>query len=611
MRLRTYRTRLFEAFSPRHQTVHALEVLAGTGAVELDANPKVNASLEVKAIVDAIQEFDRLAAPYRQYLPAHERRPQALEEKLDQVSQRAIDTLRRWIAEIESSLERLRELETECDSLRLLQEYLGSLGEAHEDLSLLTHEQGMLYKGLYACPHEQPLEGELKHVFKEVKTGLRHRFLILVGLPESAPEIESAVRDGTCYRIDLPEWLAPKIEDWPSQIDSRVEVVQHDIVLLRETVESMKHDQPLRESLGDVDLLRWYTQQAAALTMDEKYCYITGWTSYSEPTQLEAELRQAGIDGFVRFLNVPSARSAPTRTLDTWWARPFQSLISLYGTPEEDEVDPSAVLVFVVPLLFGYMFPDVGHGLLLVVLSAALYRRWPEGRFLIPCGVSAMLFGLVFGDVFGFDNLIRPLWLKPLEHPMAVLIAPMVLGVGLIFLGLVFSGIESHWRGMRWHWVLVDAALIVLYLGGLAALFHPYGRYAAGAALAWYVAGSLIIDRRQPLRALGRSIGRLLESVFQLTINTISFLRVGAFALAHAALSSAALLIAGATSSRVSYWIVLILVQALVVTLETLVVFVQTTRLVFFEFFIRFLRAEGRVFKPLLPPHKHDQTPSP
>ncbi len=611
MRLRTYRTRLFEAFSPRHQTVHALEALAGTGAVELDAHPKVNAGLEVKNIVDAIQEFDRLAAPYREYLPAHERRPQALEEKPDRVAQRAADVLRRWIAEIESSLARLHELEAERDSLQLLREYLGSLGEAHQDLSLLTHAQGMLYKGLYACPHEQPLEGELKHVFKEVLTGLRHRFLILVGLPESAPEIESAVRAGTCYRVDLPEWLSPKINEWPAQIDSRLEVVQHDITPLRETVESMKHDQPLRESLGDVDLLRWYTQQAASLTMDEKYCYITGWTSYGEPAQLEDQLRRAGVDGFVRFLNAPPARSVPTRTLDTWWARPFQPLLGMYGTPEEDEVDPSLVLAFVVPLLFGYMFPDVGHGLLLVVLSAALYQRWPEGRFLIPCGISAMFFGLVFGDVFGFDNLIRPLWLKPLEHPMTVLLAPMALGVGLILLGLVFSGIESHWRGMRWNWVLVDAALIVLYLGGLAALFHPWGRYAAGAALVWYVAGSLILDRRKPLRALGRSIGRLLEIVFQFVVNTISFLRVGAFALAHAALSSAVLLVAGAMPNRASYWIALILVQALVVTLETLVVFVQTTRLVFFEFFIRFLRAEGRVFKPLLPPRKPEQTTSP
>lgn len=307
MRLRPRPAQLFELYTPRHQTVHALELLAGTGAVELDTNPKIDAGLETGAIVDAIQKFDRLVQPHRDYLPEHERRPYALDKKPDQSVQSAIAAVERWLADISPLVDRLRELQAERDNLMLLQEYLASFGQTHEDVSLLSHPGELLYKGLYACPHEQALEGELVHVFKEVLAGLRHRFLILVGLPEQAPQIESAVREGTCYRVDMPAWLAPRSEDWPAQVGARLDVVQNDIAMWQRALGSVKDDRKMREALEDMALLKWYTQQAAALSAEGKYCRIAGWTSYSEPGQLEGLLRQHGIDAFVRFLAFPSA----------------------------------------------------------------------------------------------------------------------------------------------------------------------------------------------------------------------------------------------------------------------------------------------------------------
>jgi len=610
MRLRPRSTQLFELYTPRHQTVHALEVLAGTGEVELDTNPKIDAGLETGAIVDAIQRFDRLAQPYQDYLPEHERRPYALDKKPDQSAQSAMAVLERWLTDIGPLLDRLHELETERDNLMLLQEYLASFGQSREDVSLLAHPGELLYKGLYACPHEQSLDETLVDVFKEVVSGLRHRFLILVGLPEQAPEIETAVREGTCYRVEMPAWLAPRSEDWPGQVGARLDVVLNNIAMLQRAAGSVKDDRKLREALEDMALLKWYTQQAAALRAEGKYCHIAGWTSYADPGQLQELLRKHGIDAFVRFVSFPINPAAPLKTLDTWWARPFQPFLSMYGMPEEGEVDPSVVVVFVVPLLFGYMFPDLGHGLLLVLFSLVLYRRWPEARFLIPCGMSAMVFGLVFGELFGFDGVIQPLWLKPLVHPVAVLFAPLFFGAGLIFLGLLFSAVESYWREELQDWLLADGALLVLYVSSLSAFFHRVGYYAAAIALIWFLAGSLILYRMNPRHGIGRSLGRLLESVFQLAVNTISFMRVGVFALGHAAISSAMMQLAGMMPNRWSYWIVLFISQIVIVTLETLVVFVQTTRLIFFEFFIRFLRAEGRVFKPLHSPARPNRPDS-
>jgi len=104
------------------------------------------------------------------------------------------------------------------------------------------------------------------------------------------------------------------------------------------------------------------------------------------------------------------------------------------------------------------------------------------------------------------------------------------------------------------------------------------------------------------LKALPMAVGDLLMSAFELVMNTLSFLRVGAFALAHAALSSAVMTLADAAESLWLIVLIILVGNVFGVVLEGLLVFVQTTRLVLFEFFIRFLRAEGRLFRPVSDP---------
>jgi len=99
-----------------------------------------------------------------------------------------------------------------------------------------------------------------------------------------------------------------------------------------------------------------------------------------------------------------------------------------------------------------------------------------------------------------------------------------------------------------------------------------------------------------------RALGELVEKAVQILINTLSFARVGAFALAHAGLSSAIVALMDAADMVIVKAFVLVVGNAFVIVLEAMVVSIQTTRLVLFEFFTRFLQAEGRAFRPLPPP---------
>ncbi|HSS62810.1 MAG TPA: ATPase, partial [Gammaproteobacteria bacterium] len=174
-------------------------------------------------------------------------------------------------------------------------------------------------------------------------------------------------------------------------------------------------------------------------------------------------------------------------------------------------------------------------------------------------------------------------------------------GVIVIMLGLLLNGVEASWRGELATWWRLDAALLAMYLSLVLSIWRVEFISAAAAALLWYGGGVMWAGRHRGA-SIGGGFGHLLESTLQLLVNTISFARVGAFALAHAGVSLAIVTIADTSRHAAVRITIMVIGNVIVIVLEGLVVFIQTTRLVLFEFFIRFLRGEGRVFRPLTPP---------
>jgi V/A-type H+-transporting ATPase subunit I len=136
----------------------------------------------------------------------------------------------------------------------------------------------------------------------------------------------------------------------------------------------------------------------------------------------------------------------------------------------------------------------------------------------------------------------------------------------------------------------------------LTTLVSSRAGWVAAGALLWYLLGSRLQQRDDATFGMAAALGELIESLVQLLINTLSFVRVGAFALAHAGLALAFTTLADMPESGVLSAGILVLGNLVVIVLEGLVVSIQTTRLVLFEFFIRFVHAGGRVFRPLAAP---------
>jgi len=591
----------FEVYVPRHETVRSLGVLARTGKVELDTHPKTNVSLEIEELRDALKEFWQLESRYREYWPKGEYCPVELPWSALDTAKKTLEQLRRWGREVDANIDRIRYLMQEKSNLEHLRVLFEQLGMEHLDLSRLSAPMKLLYVALSECPIDENIsmlpDGAL---MKNISASDRH-FVIAAGLPEHANEISSTMNSHGCVPVSIPPWLTADREENLRRVTARIVTINNEHQGIQEKLEKLSKQSGLEEALGNIGVLKWYIEHAPEVETGTRFCHVTGWTTEPDESRLNEALRQADIHAMIRFPVTP-VTNAPTIVENPWWVQPFEFFTQLIGTPGKSEVDPTGLLAIIIPLLFGYMFPDVGHGLLLILTGVVFARRWPPITFLIPCGVVAIGFGFVFGEFFSFHAVIPALWLKPLDDPMAVMVVPLVGGVLLMLLGLLLASIEARWRGELRTWLAMDAAIVLLYASALLALFYPVVWPGCAAGVLWYFIGGFYVSHAQPFSRLLELSGQLLGSAFQLFINTISFARVGAFALGHIALSSILMTLVERVENPVTYAILIVLGNLFIVTLEGLLVFVQTTRLILFEFFSRFLHAEGRIFKPLRRP---------
>jgi len=600
--LRAVRTRWFELLSSRADLPLALEALARTGSVELEIRHDAHPRVDLRDLRQGLLDFARLARRYRPYWPAGEPAPGHSVLGPAQILDNALRRLHRWER---AAAPVIRELETrlsEQSELRLFDELLRAAGAAAPDFARLAAAGPVLRARVFALAHgarPEPLSAAILHRRVPAQS---HDFLLTVGEPAVLEALTVELAERKARVMHLPAALPREPGAARTWTDMRLAKLDREIARLRQQVEALSRTHYLAMTLGELQRLEWFLGHVNRVPASENFAWVTGWTDDLDGRRLAASLQREGLDAMLHFPR-PPARTAPPMVLrNPWWARPFEVFARLLGTPAAAEADPSPILALLTPLLFGYMFGDIGQGLVLVAAGLMLKRRWPLLRLLIANGLSAMAFGWVFGSVFGQEGWVAPLWVSPVEQPLPVLAVPLAGGVIVLLLGLALNAVQSLWRGELRRWVRAEAALPVMYLALLASVFLPAAAYLATGAALWFVAGSLGAATGTFRARLAGAVGTLVESVLQLLLNTVSFVRVGAFALAHAGLSLAFTVMAATVESAVFGLAILLLGNLIVIMLEGLVVSIQTTRLILFEFFIRFLRGTGRTFRPLAAP---------
>lgn len=340
---------------------------------------------------------------------------------------------------------------------------------------------------------------------------------------------------------------------------------------------------------------------------------FTGWVPRDALKRLRADLEQRFRGRYMMTTRAPAAREAdkvPSLLTYPFWLKPFVPLVKSYGVPRYGEFDPSLLFALTYIFLFGAMFGDVGHGAVIFVLAATLLKgklNWL--RVVGMCaGASSMFFGFVYGSIFGYEEILHPLWQSPLHDAGRMLTLAVYGGIGFICATLVINTYNRMTAGHVTEALFDSTGLagLVFYLAmvfGLRGVFtgEPFG--AANAAAAYVgiltIASFKWMESRAGLgeRALVTFI-ETLETGINFFASTLSFLRVAAFSLNHVALALAIFTLANGLDMA-GHWLTVALGNVVIIVLEGGIVAIQALRLMYYEGFSRFFSGDGTEFVPL------------
>jgi len=339
---------------------------------------------------------------------------------------------------------------------------------------------------------------------------------------------------------------------------------------------------------------------------------IAGWIPIRRVESLRRLLEERFHGRYLLDVAAPEPHEAakvPSLVRYPAWLQPFVPLVKSYGVPRYGEFDPTLPFAFTYLLLFGAMFGDIGHGAVILVLAAALYRRLGRAAWIgMAAGAVSMLFGLFYGSIFGYEDILEPVWLSPLHDPIRVLSVAVGFGVGFIILTLLVNARNKLTAGHVGE-ALFDStgiAGLVFYLGAVGSVVSLTGaadlaRPAAVLALIGIVAVAIFkwVETRAGWgeRALVTAI-ETLETGINLFANTLSFMRVAAFSLNHVALALAIFTLANGLETA-GHWFTIALGNVVIIVLEGGIVAIQALRLMYYEGFSRFFNGDGVEFLPL------------
>ena len=367
-----------------------------------------------------------------------------------------------------------------------------------------------------------------------------------------------------------------------------------------------------------------------------KFTYlIVGWIPSAGLEKLTAQLKQASkniIIDSTPFKRGDSSQNVPVSLKNPGIMGAFQTLVTTYARPRYEEIDPTILITITYPLLFGAMFGDVGHGILLFLFGllitskkvAALRAMGSLGVIITLCGVMATIFGFLYGSIFGFEDVLHPIWMAPINNINTTLGIAVGVGVFLLSIGYLLNIINaflsrdfgsvlfSHTGivALILYWSLLALVLsfvitpfpvpqAVLYvligIGAFLMLFSEVFKH--------------LVDGHRPLIHGGvglylfQAFVELFEKLIGFMSNTLSYIRVGAFAVAHAGLSGAIFVLAELAGARgsIGYWVVVVIGNLFIVGFEGLIVGIQTLRLEYYEFLGKFFKGGGMPYEPLAP----------
>jgi V/A-type H+-transporting ATPase subunit I len=450
--------------------------------------------------------------------------------------------------------------------------------------------------------------------------------------------VESDVQEFGFEREELPEDVDASAPEAEAEVESRLERTRLEILKSQQAGQrlAMQYGPQLRAAHRQITRSLAVARAQSHFGSSEMLVSIAGWVPLNQEATVRRVVEQhthgTGIVEIRPADDDPShaeINSVPVQLDPKPWLRPFQSLVSNFGSPRYGELDPSLFVAFTFVLMFGIMFGDVGQGAVVAGIGAWLWRtRRPAltpfrdaGMLLLLCGACSVVFGFLYGSVFGYEEWIPALWLHPMHDVSKLLGTAVVLGICFVSVAVIINVINKI-RSRRYFESVFDkfgVLGIIFYWGalGLGLKAARAGQLDPAHIVLVIVVPLALLFIREPLHNLLRrrrllhsdpfsfvleSCIETLETLTTFLGSTVSFVRVGAFALSHAALCLAIFSVADIMKPLPGggLWSLIVLVfgNALVIVMEGMVAMIQGVRLEYYELFSKYFAGDGLPYRP-------------
>ncbi len=443
--------------------------------------------------------------------------------------------------------------------------------------------------------------------------------IVIAGVKDINTDILSLLDSASfqCLHIPVefhehPKKVYATLSKKQQQLLQQVDDIEHNRLKLQEDYnDEINH-------LGELlTLAKPYAILSQKMLRNGQLMQLNGWVPSSKISFIQSKLEHDIANPVIMQAREPKQdeyAKTPSYLLRPRWIQPFLQLVTNYGIPGYREFDPSWFFTLSYILMFGIMFGDVGHGACIMGLSRMVRKHWPEyASFFLSIGISSLFFGFIYGSIFSYEHLLPGLWMSPMENPMLMLKLALLWGAAFIILLNIIS-IYNHLMSLQFKDAVLNSTGVsglLLYITIFWGIIDLSQDRFSNLNLMSIITPLMIIFIYHWTTSKGSVAERFLVSLFEAYdviianfSNTLSFLRVAAFALNHSALALALMTLA-ALSEGAGHWAIIIFGNIFILLLEGAIVAIQVLRLEYYEGFSRFYTAGGYLFKPMeLSPEK-------
>ena len=341
--------------------------------------------------------------------------------------------------------------------------------------------------------------------------------------------------------------------------------------------------------------------------------YIVAWIPESNLKKMESKLDSILDIDYI----VETGENPPTKLKNSKIVRPFEALVRMYGVPKIGELDPTWFVAITTFFMFGFMFGDVGHGFVFFAIGLILLLKKKDyGAILLAGGISSIIFGFLYGSIFGKEEIIKSILISPMNDINTMLVYGIIVGTIFILLAMILN-IVNGIKNKDFKKVFLEQngiAGILLYVFALACVVYYFleNKMLLPTNVIVLIGVILLLiimfneqitnfikkKKEKTSTSFIEKIFEIIEMILSFLSNTISFLRLAAFAINHAGLCMAIYLLADMTTGAGNI-LISIIGNVIVLVLEGLIVGIQTLRLEYYELFSRFYDGSGKEYKSI------------